>query len=64
MNRIVKLLLPFNLLFLMNVSIFKILATFGFRLTMNEKLMLPPCLRLNFYTSFINKVEKVGNLCK
>jgi len=42
MNRIVKLLLPFTLLFLMNVSIFKILATFGFQLTMNEKHMLSP----------------------
>lgn len=43
MNRIVKYVLLFTFLFLMNISIFGILATLGFQLTMSESsYMVPP----------------------
>ena len=43
MNKILKFFLIFLFLFLMNIFIFKILATLGFQLTMSEKsyLVLP-----------------------
>jgi len=43
MNRIVKHVLLFTFLFLMNIFIFGILATLGFQLTMSESsYMVPP----------------------
>ena len=43
MNRIVKYVLLFIFLFLMNIFIFGILATLGFQLTMSESsYMVPP----------------------
>lgn len=43
MNRIVKYVLLFTFLFLMNIFIFTILATLGFQLTMSESsYMVPP----------------------
>ena len=43
MNRIVKYVLLFTFLFLMNIFNFTILATLGFQLTMSESsYMVPP----------------------
>ena len=43
MNRIVKYVLLFTFLFLMNIFIFGILAILGFQLTMSESsYMMPP----------------------
>ena len=43
MTKILKSILVFIFLFLMNIFIFKILATLGFQLTMSENsYMLPP----------------------
>ena len=43
MNRIVKYVLLFTFLFLMNIFIFGILATLGFQVTMSENsYMVPP----------------------
>ena len=42
MNRIVKYVLLFTFLFLMNIFIFGILATLGFQLTMSESSYLVP----------------------
>ncbi|QLL97760.1 hypothetical protein [Streptococcus oralis] len=42
MDRIVKYVLLFTFLFLMNVFIFGILATLGFQLTMSESSYLVP----------------------
>jgi len=42
MNRIVKYVLLFTFLFLMNIFIFGILATLGFQVTMSENSYLVP----------------------
>ena len=42
MNRIVKYVLLFTFLFLMNILIFTILATLGFQVTMRESSYLVP----------------------
>ena len=44
MNKILKYFLVFFFLFLMNIFIFKILATLGFQLTMSEKSYIVPPL--------------------
>ena len=44
MNKILKYFLVFVFLFLINIFIFKILATLGFQLTMSEKSYLVPPL--------------------
>ena len=44
MNKILKYFLVFVFLFLMNIFIFKILATLGFQLTMSEKSYIVPPL--------------------
>ena len=44
MNKILKYFLVFVFLFLMNIFIFKILATLGFQLTMSEKNYIVPPL--------------------
>ncbi|MFS9147827.1 hypothetical protein [Streptococcus infantis] len=44
MNKTLKFFLIFLFLFLMNIFIFKILATLGFQLTMSEKSYLVPSL--------------------
>ncbi len=51
MNRIVKYVLLFTFLFLMDIFIFGILATLGFQLTMSESsYMVPPvCVFIVLY---------------
>ena len=44
MKKILKYFLIFVFIFLMNIFIFKILATLGFQLTMSEKSYLVPSL--------------------
>ena len=44
MNKILKYFLVFVFLFLMNIFIFKILATLGFQLTLSEKSYIVPPL--------------------
>ena len=44
MNKILKSILVFIFLFLMNIFIFGILATLGFQLTMSEKSYIVPPL--------------------
>ena len=50
MKKVLKYFLVFVFLFLMNIFIFKILATLGFQLTMSEKsYIVHRCFRLSFY---------------
>ena len=44
MKKVLRYLLVFVFLFLMNIFIFKILATLGFQLTMSEKSYIVPPL--------------------
>ena len=44
MNKILKSILVFVFLFLMNIFIFEILATLGFQVTMSEKSYIVPPL--------------------
>lgn len=44
MKKVLKYFLVFVFLFLMNIFIFKILATLGFQLTMSEKSYIVPPL--------------------
>ena len=61
MNRIVKYVLLFTFLFLMNIFIFMILATLGLQLTMSENsYMVPPV----FAFIVLYAIHKRSGKCK
>jgi len=59
MNKILKYFLVFVFLFLMNIFIFKILATLGFQLTMSEKSYIVPPLFSIIVVYMIDKRKHV-----
>ena len=62
MNKILKYFLVFVFLFLMNIFIFKILATLGFQLTMSEKsYIVPPLFSIIVLYMIDKKVRKKRN---
>ena len=59
MNKILKYFLVFVFLFLMNIFIFKILATLGFQLTMTEKsYIVPPLFSIIVLYMIDKKIRK------
>ena len=63
MNKTLKFFLTFLFLFLMNLLLFKVLASLGFQVTMSEKSYLVPLLFSFIVLYMINKkLKKVRNI--
>ena len=63
MNKTLKIFLTFLFLFLMNLLLFKVLASLGFQVTMSEKSYLVPLLFSFIVLYMINKkLKKVRNI--
>lgn len=63
MNKTLKFFLTFLFLFLMNLLLFKVLASLGFKVSMSEKSYLVPPL-FSFIVLYMigKKLEKVRNI--
>ena len=63
MNKTLKIFLTFLFLFLMNLLLFKVLASLGFQLTMSEKsYLVPPLFSFIVWYMIDKKLEKVRNI--
>ena len=63
MDKTLKIFLTFLFLFLMNLLLFKVLASLGFKVTMSEKSYLVPLLFSFIVLYMINKkLKKVRNI--
>lgn len=59
MNKTLKFFLTFLFLFLMNLLLFKVLASLGFQLTMSEKsYLVPPLFSFIVLYMIDKKIEK------
>ena len=63
MNKTLKFFLTFLFLFLMNLLLFKVLASLGFQVTMSEKsYLVPPLFSFIVLYMIDKKLEKVRNI--
>ena len=63
MNKTLKFFLTFLFLFLMNLLLFKVLASLGFKVSMSEKsYLVPPLFSFIVWYMIDKKLEKVRNI--
>ncbi|MFS9068317.1 hypothetical protein QM911_04310 [Streptococcus infantis] len=63
MNKTLKIFLTFLFLFLMNLLLFKVLASLGFKVSMSEKsYFVPPLFSFIVWYMIDKKLEKVRNI--
>ena len=63
MNKTLKFFLTFLFLFLMNLLLFKVLASLGFKVSMSEKsYLVPPLFSFIVLYMIDTKLEKVRNI--
>ncbi|MDN5024219.1 hypothetical protein PCY08_01960 [Streptococcus sp. SO4] len=63
MNKTLKIFLTFLFLFLMNLLLFKVLASLGFKVSMSEKsYLVPPLFSVIVLYMIVKKLKKVRNI--